>query len=242
MSDQERLHKVLARNGIASRRKAEELIANGRVSVNGEVVTQMGVKVTDEDEIRLDGELVRASELMYYLLNKPTGVVTTLSDPQRRPTIKKFIPTVSASLKPVGRLDMDTEGLLILTNDGDFASRMTHPRYKVEKVYQVTVKGSCPDDVLNRLEKGIMIEGRKTAPARAQLVHRSPEATTFLLTIHEGRNRQIRKMCDAVGFPVSALKRTQIGPLILKGLRAGECRLLGKAEVDKLKKLVGLES
>lgn len=210
------------------------------MSVNGEIVTTMGVKVDDSDEVVVDGNPIRPQPMAYVLLNKPTGVVTTLYDPQRRPTIVRYLPDLGIAIKPVGRLDQDTEGLLICTNDGELAARLAHPRYNVDKVYQVTVLGLLEDEDIHKLETGIFIEGKRTAPAKVSLSHRSPEATSFRMTIHEGRNRQIRRMCEAVGHPVKVLRRIKIGPVTGRGMRTGEARMLTQEEISKLKQLVGL--
>ncbi len=185
---------------------------------------------------------ISVARIYTVLLNKPTGVVTTLLDPQRRPTIVPFLPDYGVQLKPVGRLDMDTEGLLLCSNDGDLAARLTHPRYGVEKEYTVIVDGIVDDRTIEKLRDGVYIEGGKTSPAKVELIHAEAKTNTtgLRITIHEGRKRQVRQMCDSVGYPVRTLKRVRIGPLVLKGLRAGEARLLGKKEVDNLRNLVGL--
>jgi 23S rRNA pseudouridine2605 synthase len=241
-ADGERLHVRIAHAGFCSRRAAERLIEEGRVTVNGDVVTGMGVKVSDSDEIRVDGERIGTAKHFTVVMYKPTGVVTTLSDPQGRPTIVRYLPDLGVQLKPVGRLDMDTEGLLLCTNDGELANRLTHPRFGVDKEYQVVVKGVLNEQAVERLRKGVYIEGRKTAPAVVEVVHAEAktDSTSLRITIHEGRKRQIRLMCDAVGYPVTALKRVRIGSLRLKGMRAGQAKLLGKKEVDILRAEVGL--
>lgn len=241
---EERLHVRIAHAGLCSRRQAEKLIQEGRVDVNGEPVLEMGRKVGPEDVVRVDGVPIRAAKLYTLLLNKPAGCVTTLSDPQRRPTIVKYLPDLGVQLKPVGRLDMDTEGLLIVTNDGELAQRLGHPRYEVDKEYRAIVKGIPDDKALAKLRHGIYIEGGKTRPAKVEVIHAEPttDTTGLRIVIHEGRKRQIRLMCEAIGHPVISLKRLRIGPLSVKGMRAGECRVLGKAEVDTLRKLVGLGS
>ena len=185
---------------------------------------------------------ISVARIYTVLLNKPTGVVTTLLDPQRRPTIVPFLPDYGVQLKPVGRLDMDTEGLLLCSNDGDLAARLTHPRYGVEKEYTVIVDGIVDDRTIEKLRDGVYIEGGKTSPAKVELIHAEAKTNTtgLRITIHEGRKRQVRQMCDSVGYPVRTLKRVRIGPLVLKGMRAGEARLLGKKEVDNLRNLVGL--
>ena len=240
---EERLHVRIAHSGICSRRAAEVMIQEGRVQVNGDYVVDLGVKVTPEDEIRLDGAVIGVAKGYTVLLNKPTGVVTTLSDPQGRPTIVRLLPKYGVQLKPVGRLDMDTEGLLICTNDGELANRLAHPRYGIEKEYLATVAGIPDEKAITRLQKGVFVEGRKTQPAQVDVVHteRKTESTVLRITIHEGRKRQVRLMCELVGHPVKTLKRTRIGPLKLKGMHPGECRLLGKTEVNELRQLVGLD-
>jgi len=176
------------------------------------------------------------SKLYYLVMNKPVGHVTTMRDPQGRPTVTKFLPKLDATLKPVGRLDMDTEGLLLFTNDGEFANRLTHPRFGVEKEYLANVSGIVDPEALDKLRKGVYIEGGKTAPAKAAVVHAEEKAdrTTLRLVIHEGRKRQVRQMCEAVGHPVITLKRVRIGPVVLRGMARGECRMLGKQEVEAL--------
>ncbi|HVT14443.1 MAG TPA: pseudouridine synthase [Fimbriimonadaceae bacterium] len=238
----ERLHVRIARSGLCSRRAAEELIKQGRVAVNGELVTEMGIKVVDTDVVTVDGMPVQAAKTYTLVLYKPTGCVTTMRDPQGRPTIVRYLPNLGVPLKPVGRLDMDTEGLLVCTNDGELANRLAHPRYGVEKEYQAIVQGIPTDKALEKLSKGVWIEGGKTSPAKIEVIHaeEKKQTTGLRITIHEGRKRQVRLMCEAVGHPVISLKRIRYGPLRIKGMRAGEARMLGKQEVDELRKLVGL--
>lgn len=238
----ERLHVRIARSGLCSRRAAETLIQEGRVEVNGELVVELGRKVGPDDEVRVDGQPVGTAKIHAVLLNKPKGVVTTMRDPQGRPTILPYLPDYGVMLKPVGRLDMDTEGLLICTNDGDLAHRLAHPRYGVEKEYQAVVKGIPDEKTLDKLRKGVWIEGGKTSPAQVSLIHAEARTntTSLRITIHEGRKRQVRLMCEAVGHPVASLRRVRIGPLHIRGLRAGECRLLGQQDVQELRRLVGL--
>jgi len=241
----DRLHKRIAASGLCSRRAAEELIRQGRVEVNGQIVVEMGVKVGPDDTVRVDGAPVGVSKICTLIMNKPVGFLTTLSDPQGRPTVKKLLPKLDAMVKPVGRLDMESDGLLLFTNDGLLAQRLTHPRYGVEKEYHATVSGTPDEKSLNKLREGVyIIEGGKTAPARVKILHTGQKSNTTVLsiTIHEGRKRQVRLMCEAIGNPVITLRRVRIGPLILKNLPPGACRLLGKKEVDKLKELVGLKS
>jgi 23S rRNA pseudouridine2605 synthase len=239
----ERLHVRIAHSGLCSRRAAEKLILEGRVTVNGEIVAELGFKVGPDDVVRVDEQPIRTARHYTVLLNKPAGVVTTLSDPQGRPTVVKYLPDFGVQLKPVGRLDMDTEGLLLVTNDGELANRLAHPRYGVEKEYQAIVKGLPSEEALEWLRNGVFFEGRKSAPAKVEVIHAEPKTQTtgLRITIHEGRKRQVRLMCEVVGHPVISLKRLRYGPLRVKGMRVGEARLLGKKEVDDLRKLVGLE-
>ena len=234
-----RLQKALSHAGAASRRAAEKLIADGRVSVNGKTVMTMGVKVDPEvDEIRLDGRRIKAaSKLRYILLNKPAGFVTTRSDPQKRRTVLDLLEGVSEYIYPVGRLDYDTEGLLLLTNDGDLAARLTHPRHGVARTYEARVAGMPDREAIERLRSGIPLDGRRTLPADVALLNqgRRDRDGVLRLTIREGRNRQVRRMCEAVGHPVQHLKRTRFGSLADKKLRPGEWRELAAEEVKTLK-------
>jgi pseudouridine synthase len=242
----ERLQKILSAAGVASRRLAEELIVQGRVSVNGTVVTELGTKADPAaDEIRVDGRRVQGPQrLRYILLNKPRGYVTTRSDPQGRPTVMDLLPRVREYVYPVGRLDYDSEGLLLLTNDGDLAARLTHPRHEVERVYEARVRGVPTPHEIERLERGIVIEGRRTAPAKVTPSPRPPDTASpqsvLLLSIHEGRHRQVRKMLDAIGHPIVRLRRVRIGPIADQTLRTGQFRDLTAAEVARLKRAAGL--
>ncbi|HEY2430986.1 MAG TPA: pseudouridine synthase [Acidimicrobiales bacterium] len=231
----ERLQKVLARAGVGSRRACEELILEGRVQVNGDVAL-IGRRVdAARDEIEVDGALVAAAAgLVHYLLNKPAGVVTTASDPEGRPTVVDLVPP-QPRVFPVGRLDADTEGLLVLTNDGPLTQRLTHPRYGVEKEYVAAVRGRPAPGALRALRRGVELEDGLTAPARVALV--SP--SVLRITIHEGRNRQVRRMCDAVGHPVVRLVRTRIGPITDHRLAPGRWRPLTPAEVRGLAEVAG---
>jgi 23S rRNA pseudouridine2605 synthase len=226
----ERLQKVLARAGFGSRRACEELIVAGRVTVNGSPA-ELGARVDPEtDDVAVDGVPVSVREgLVYYLLNKPAGVVTTASDPQGRPTVIDLVP-LEPRVFPVGRLDADTEGLLLLTNDGDLTHRLTHPSFGVEKEYLVEVTGAPGAAAVNRLRKGVTLEDGLTAPARVGRVGTS----ALRITIHEGRNRQVRRMCAAVGHPVVRLVRTRIGPVADRALGPGQWRPLTQAEVRGL--------
>jgi 23S rRNA pseudouridine2605 synthase len=241
----ERLQKVLSTAGVASRRQSEQLILEGRVTVNGVTVTELGTKADPQhDDIRVDGRRIRAEQrLRYILLNKPRGYVTTRSDPQRRPTVIDLLKSVREYVYPVGRLDYDSEGLLLLTNDGDLAARLTHPRHEVERVYEARVRGIPDAHELERLERGIVIDGRRTAPARVKLAHRpstpsGPQAV-LLLTIHEGRHRQVRKMLEAVGHPIVRLRRVKIGPISDETLKTGHYRDLTGPEIAALKRAAG---
>lgn len=232
-----RLQKILSAAGIASRRAAERLMAEGRVSVNGETVTELGTRADpDHDDIRVDGRRVTiARRRVYLLLNKPRGYMTTRSDPEGRRTILALIPRVREYLYPVGRLDYDSEGLLLLTNDGDLAARLLHPRYEIERTYHARVRG-VPDDVaLLGLARGVMIDGRRTAPAKVRRLAPS----TIEITIHEGRSRQVRKMCQAVGYPLLRLRRVRFGPIADSTLKAGAYRELTPREVAMLKTAAG---
>jgi 23S rRNA pseudouridine2605 synthase len=235
-----RPQKILSQAGVASRRTAEKLIADGRVSVNGRTIHEMGVKADPAaDDIRVDGRRVRAAErLRYILLYKPKGYVTTRSDPERRRTVIDLLNGVREYVYPVGRLDYDSEGLLLLTNDGDLAARLTHPRHGVERTYEARVTGTPDEEALARLRKGIALDGHRTLPATVVLVppRRRNDDAVLLLTIREGRNRQVRRMCEAVGHPVQTLKRTRVGPIADRRLKPGQWRELKSDEVAALKK------
>ena len=225
-----RLQKVLARAGFGSRRTCDDLIAEGRVTVNGDVAV-LGRRVDPEtDHVEVDGvPLSTRSGLVYYLLNKPTGVVTTADDPQGRTTVVELVPD-EPRVFPVGRLDIETEGLLLLTNDGDLTHRLTHPSYGVEKEYLASVAGEPTPAEVRKLREGVQLDDGVTAPAKANVV--SPGVVR--LAIHEGRNRQVRRMCDAIGHPVQRLVRTRIGPLADRSLKPGTWRLLTSDEVRAL--------
>ncbi len=232
--DGERLQKVLARAGIGSRRVAEDLIEAGRVRVNGEVAV-LGRRVDPEaDVVAVDGTPVGTAQgLAYRLLNKPRGVVATADDPQGRPTVVQLVPP-EPRVVPVGRLDVDTEGLLLLTNDGQLHHRLTHPSFGVEKEYLVEVEGELWPRDLKKLRSGIELDDGMTAPARAS----TPAPNLLKITLHEGRNRQVRRMCEAIGHPVKRLVRTRIGPLVDGSLRPGSWRDLTQDEVRSLERAV----
>ena len=230
----DRLQKVLARVGIGSRRVCEDLIAEGRVLVDGEVAV-LGRRVDVETAlIELDGAPIGVRpDLVHYLLNKPAGVVTTADDPEGRPTVVGLVPT-EPRVFPVGRLDFATEGLLLLTNDGELAHRLTHPSFGVEKEYVAELEGSPSRAALRRLREGVQLEDGVTAPARAALL----DSSVLRLTIHEGRNRQVRRMCDAIGHPVVRLIRTRVGPLADRSLAPGAWRELTGEELRSLQRAV----
>lgn len=230
-----RLQKFLAQCGIASRRKAEEYILQGRVRVNGNVVTELGVKVSPYDHVEVDGKPVRPEKKkIYIMMHKPRGYVTTVRDPEGRKTVLDLLYGVEERVYPVGRLDYDTSGLLLLTNDGDFANLLMHPRNEILKVYIATVKGKPSEKALERLRNGIEIDGYVTAPAYVKVLNVYENKTKLEITIHEGRNRQIRKMCEKVGHPVVRLKRIAYGTLELGDLKPGEWRYLDENEVKQL--------
>lgn len=242
---EERLQKVIAQAGVASRRHAEEMILEGRVQVNGKVLQTLGTKVGPTDKIAVDGKPLNMpqKEYVYILLHKPTGYITSASDPQGRKTVMDLIKKVPQRVYSVGRLDYDTSGLLLLTNDGELAHRLMHPSYGVEKTYRVGVRERIPAQALGRLEKGVDIEDGKTAPARVREISRKGQGSSFTyeITIHEGRNRQVRRMFTAVGFPLVTLKRVRFGPLELEeNIASGKFRLLTKREIQKLYQAVKL--
>lgn len=241
-----RLQKILSAAGIASRRAAERLIVDGRISVNGRMVTELGARADPAtDDVRVDGQRVgKPAVLRYLLLNKPVGVVTTRSDPEGRPTVVSLLGS-SEYLYPVGRLDYDSEGLVLLTNDGDLAARLMHPRNEVPKVYQARVRGVPDERALARLARGVVLDGRRTAPADVRLLptrssRRDAEESVIEVTLREGRNRQVRRMCEAVGHRVRALRRVQFGPLHDAHLRPGMFRELTPKELRALREIASL--
>lgn len=238
-----RLQKVLAQAGVASRRAAEDLIFRGRVEVNGVIVSERGLRVDPaKDVIRVDGARIPPQRAQRYLvLNKPRGVVCTMSDPQGRPTVADSLGSYAGEgLFHVGRLDTDTWGLLLLTNDGDFAQRMTHPSHEVAKTYLAEVEGSVRDQTLAKLRKGVQLDDGPVRPDQLKLIQREPARTLIQVELHEGRNRIVRRMFDAVGHPVRELSRTAIGPVALGRLKVGELRELTREELGALLDLVGL--
>ena len=231
----ERLQKVIASSGVTSRRKAEELITAGKVKVNGEVVTELGTKVTDKDRIEVDNVLIAKELKEYYLLYKPRGVVTTTSDDKGRKTVVDLIPT-NARIYPVGRLDYDTTGVLLLTNDGDFANILMHPASEVEKVYMAKLKGIIKGEHINTLKEGIKLDDQVVKPSRVKLKKVDPKTNSCMvqITIHEGKNHQVKRMFEAVGFEVLKLKREREAFFDLKDLQSGEFRKLTPKEVAKV--------
>lgn len=237
-----RLNKLLSQAGVASRRLADELIAQGRVEVNGEIVTELGAKADPgHDDIRVDGRRLKVDLVRrYILLNKPRGVLSTRSDPHQRRTVVDLLAAagVRGYFYPVGRLDYDSEGLILLTNDGDFAERVMHPRYELERTYEAVVEGVPDERDLDRLRTGVTVDGRRTLPATVRLVRvvegRAGERGVLELTLREGRNRQVRHMCDAIAHPVARLRRIRIGTIDDRNLRPGQMRDLTPAEVRSL--------
>ena len=233
-----RLQKYIAMSGAASRRAAETMIGEGRVSVNGTVVTELGTKVEiGADSVSLDGKTIKPEIKKYYImLNKPVGYVSTVNDQFDRPTVIDLIgEEIKARVFPVGRLDYDTEGLLLLTNDGDFTYEVTHPKFHMNKTYVVTLKGGITVKGINALRRGITIEDYKTSPAEVEILSAEKGETVIKIVIHEGKNRQVRKMMEAVGCKVTGLKRTGIGDIVLGNLPLGRWRYLTSHEISRLK-------
>jgi len=229
-----RLQKFLAHAGVASRRKCEEIISNGRVQIDGKTITAMGTQVTPgKERITVDGKLIGAKEkLVYILLNKPKGYVTTVSDPQGRPIVTSLLQNIKERVFPVGRLDLDTEGALLLTNDGELTQSILHPSNEVFKTYEAEVKGNPKASNLRSLETGIMVENKKTAPAKVRFKRKKKQNSIIEITIHEGRKRQVKKMFQAIGHPVVSLKRLAYGKLGLGNLAVGKYRFLKKNDIN----------
>lgn len=236
MKNSIRLQKYLAGCGIASRRKAEEIIKQGRVRVDGIVVTTMGIQIDPAKQIiSLDGKRVQPeNEYVYILLNKPKGYVTTLSDPQGRPIVTSLIKDIPVRIFPVGRLDLDTEGALLLTNDGSLAQKIQHPKFEIHKSYEAKVTGLPNKKKITQLEKGIILEGRKTAPAKIIIKKKLKNSSLIRITIHEGRKRQVRKMFQSIGHPVIQLKRISYGQLHLGSLATGQYKKLTTNDINKI--------
>jgi 23S rRNA pseudouridine2605 synthase len=242
---EQRLQKILASQGVASRRKAEEIIIEGRVTVNGEVAT-IGMKADPEtDYIKLDGKLIvrpmqKVLHKVYLMFYKPPGVVTTMLDPEGRPAVKDYLKAVKHRLFPVGRLDYDSEGLLLLTNDGEFANAILHPSHEIPKTYLVKVKGLIDEDILGRLRRGIRLEDGVTLPAKVKKIRHSENNSWIEIAIYEGKKREVRRMLEKVGHPVMRLKRIGIGGLKLQGLKPGEMRHLTPDELRIMKRQIGI--
>jgi 23S rRNA pseudouridine2605 synthase len=235
----ERLQKVIARAGIASRRKSEELIKEGRVKVNGKVVTELGMKVSPSDKVEVNEVQIEKEEPVYFLLYKPRGVISSVSDDKGRKVVTDYFSHYKERIFPVGRLDYDTSGLLILTNDGEFANLLMHPKNEIDKVYVAKTKGIPLRENLTKLQRGVRLEDGKTAPAKVKLLSADNKKQTAIveIAIHEGRNRQVRRMFEAIGNEVLKLKRERYGFLTLSGLKAGEARELTPHEVKQLRAL-----
>jgi 23S rRNA pseudouridine2605 synthase len=237
------LQKILSRAGVASRREAERWIQEGRVTVNGAVVTKMGTQAdAAKDKIKVDGKLISRPTLRYFLFHKPPGMITSLRDPEGRPHLGQWLESLGAKghLYPVGRLDFNSSGLLLLTNDGELAQKLMHPRYEVRKVYRAKISGRPPAEALERLRKGVRLEDGWTAPAKVRVVEMLNKKAWLEIEIHEGRYREVRRMFEAVGYFVEKLVRIRMGPLRLGPLAPGEYRPLLPHEVSALKKAVGL--
>jgi len=234
-----RLQKYLASCGVASRRHAEQMIAEGLIQVNGQTITEMGFQVTEEDEVRVRGEVVKPEEKKHYVLyHKPMGEVTTVSDDKGRETVMDHFRDYPVRLYPIGRLDYDSEGLLLLTNDGDLAAKLTHPRHEVDKTYLARVTGKVSVEAVHRLRAGVTLEdGFRTSPAKVQVIREEAFASAVLITIHEGHNRQVRRMMETVGHRVLLLRRVRFGPIDIKGVAKGTWRELTEEEVKALKAL-----
>lgn len=235
----ERLQKVIAQAGIASRRKSEELIKEGRVKVNGKVVTELGTKVTPSDKVEVNEIPIEREEPVYFMLYKPRGVISSVNDEKGRKVVTDFFSGFKQRIYPVGRLDYDTSGILLLTNDGEFANLLMHPKNEIEKVYVAKIKGIPLRENLKKLEKGIRLEDGKTAPARVKMLSSDNKKQTSIIeiTIHEGRNRQVRRMFEAIGHEVIKLKRERYAFLTLSGLAAGDARELTPHEIKQLRVL-----
>ena len=233
-----RLNKYIAQSGIASRRKADELTINGNVKVNGRVMKELGYDVLPDDTVEVNGRVISADEKKVYIaLNKPKGFVTTMSDDKDRLTVADLVSDIPERIFPVGRLDYNTTGLLIMTNDGDLANKLSHPRHHVEKTYRAKVSGVLSGKRMSALRKGVDIGGFVTSPAKVTIVKQTEKSAIATITIHEGKNRQVRKMFKAIGCPVQELTRIAIGDIQLARLKEGTYRKLTRQEIDYLKNL-----
>ena len=239
MANMERLQKVIAHAGVASRRKAEQLITDGKVKVNGETVTELGTKVSSNDDVEVNGVPIDKEEPVYYLLYKPRGVISSVKDDKGRKVVTDFLPEVKERIFPIGRLDYDTSGVLLLTNDGEFANQLMHPSHEVDKVYIVKTKGIPTSEQIKKLKKGVTIDGEYLKAVHAKVMSTEGKKNTAIVQVilHEGKNRQVRRMFDALGFPVDKLKRERYGMIDLHGMNAGDSRPLKPHEVKQLRKL-----
>lgn len=237
----ERLQRVLAARGVASRRKAEDLIREGRVTVNGRKVTELGTRVDAERAtIRVDGKVIRRQPFRYVVLNKPSGFITTTQDERDRQTVMELVPT-QPRMRPVGRLDRDTEGLLLFTNDGELANRVTHPRYELTKEYQVLTPERPPEPVMRRIREGVEIDGKRVVPHEFRIVRETPEGVLLSVVIHEGMNHVIRRMMEAGDIPIARLRRERVGPLSIAGIPRGASRDLTPGELASLRQALKLD-
>ena len=236
------MQKYLASAGVASRRASETMIQEGRVAVNGKVIRELGTKIVPgKDQVTVDGKPVQPEEkLVYLLMNKPAGYITTAKDTHNRPTVLDLVADVPYRVFPVGRLDYETEGLLLLTNDGEFAYRMTHPKFKMMKTYVAVVQGVLTPERLDMLQNGVQLEDGRTGPAKVRILRKENHKTVVEISIHEGKNRQVRRMFKAVKNPVLELKRISVGTLTLKGVNLGEYRYLNDDELKKVGQRLGL--
>jgi 23S rRNA pseudouridine2605 synthase len=238
--EEERLARFLARAGAASRRRAEDLIREGRVTLNGRTVLEPGARVNPaRDAVRLDGRRVVPSQRVYILLNKPRAVLCTMEDPRGRPCVGDLLAGMKGRPCPVGRLDFDAEGLLLCTNDGELAHQVIHPRHHVKRVYHVKVRGVPGKSVIDQLRTGVFLDGKKTAPAGVSLMKKGEKNCWIRMALHEGRNRQVKRMLERFGLPVLKLKRVALGPLTLEGMPAGAYRKLRPEEVQELQRCLG---
>ncbi|MFQ5902625.1 MAG: pseudouridine synthase [Candidatus Binatia bacterium] len=239
----ERLQKILARAGLASRREAERWILEGRVTVNGTVIKKLGSRAdASRDKIKVDGKLIPAPSHLYFLFHKPTGLITSMRDLQGRPDLGEWLEPLRTRgrLFPVGRLDFNSSGLLLLTNDGELSQRVTHPRYEVKKGYRVKISARPSERELDRLRRGIRLEDERTAPARVRVLQLLRKKAWLEVEIHEGRYREVRRMFEALGYFVEKLIRVRLGPVRLGSLGPGEARPLSREEITALKKAVGM--
>lgn len=233
-----RINKYIARTGLTSRRKAETLVLNGNVKVNGVLVRELSFQVKEGDLVQVNGETVCLEDRrLYFAFNKPIGVVTTMSDEMGRPSVADYFADIQERVIPVGRLDINTSGLLIVTNDGDFANRIMHPSHEINKVYRARLQGQLSEKKVKILQEGLEIDGRKTAPAKVKVLRQTRGESDVEISIHEGRNRQVRKMFASLGCPVKSLKRIRVGPISLGNLQEGGYRKISLAEVEKLLEL-----